>query len=203
MHFVTYCSRRTGGHQDGFQHVNNAHYIRWCEAGRIHWIMQLAHTAQTDKAFTEAAATAAADAAAAAAAGGAAQKLDMFAIVQQFMSGVETGPILKSIYYNFQSAVTYPDCVVVGSRIQALGRDRFSLTHRLVSIKQEKVVGEAEVSCSCCCVGREGGAASNGGRGGASRGDKAQLWSHFGRCCCFRIILCNCCLSLSLYIVCL
>lgn len=64
--------------------------------------------------------------------------------VTSFLSGVGVGPILKSIYFDFKSSVTYPDLLVIGSRLVSLQQDRFSVTHRLVSCGQERTVGESE-----------------------------------------------------------
>jgi acyl-CoA thioester hydrolase len=109
------------GEQDTFGHVNNAVYIRWVEASRIHWLMKLG---ETPIAGMEQAAVASA--------------------VAAFISGRGIGPILKSVFYDFKSPVTYPDLLIVGARLHSIGSDRFSLTHRLVSVEQEKIVGESE-----------------------------------------------------------
>ena len=61
-----------------------------------------------------------------------------------FMGGAGIGPILASVQCRFKSPVTFPDTVIVGTRIRDLGVDRFTMEHRLVSKAQGRIVAEGE-----------------------------------------------------------
>ncbi len=130
--------------QDSFGHVNNARYVTWSETGRIVWIGQMAEVKLKQTVHTPEGELSAAEATAA-----------LPSAVSRFLSGRGgAGPILKSVFLDYRTAVTYPDLVVVASRVGALSSgptsqsgeqpDRFSLTHRLVSTKLEAVVAECE-----------------------------------------------------------
>ena len=107
--------------QDIFGHVNNARYVTWAESARIRWLNSLAEVK-----FKRGAA-------------------DLPAAVEAFMTGTgSAGPILKSSFINHRASVTYPDVVVVGSRLRWVRSDRFSLSHRMVSLKDSCVVAEVE-----------------------------------------------------------
>jgi acyl-CoA thioesterase FadM len=61
------------------------------------------------------------------------------------------------VFFDYKSALTYPDTVIVGSRLTAVSSgndpsaaaDRFHLIHRLVSVKTGQVVGECEGVIVC------------------------------------------------------
>jgi acyl-CoA thioester hydrolase len=52
------------------------------------------------------------------------------------------GPILASTQARFVRPLTYPDTISVGARVVELGKDRFTLEHKIVSHGQGKVVTE-------------------------------------------------------------
>ncbi|MBK6433184.1 MAG: thioesterase family protein [Anaerolineae bacterium] len=54
------------------------------------------------------------------------------------------GPILASINCRFRYALTFPDTVTVGVRVVALGADRFTVLHRVVSQRAQVVAAEGE-----------------------------------------------------------
>src|ERR1051325_9255079 len=57
------------------------------------------------------------------------RRLDWFAYEKQ--TGV--GPILAATQARFRRALTYPDTISVGARVSAIGDDRFTMEHLLVS----------------------------------------------------------------------
>ena len=61
-----------------------------------------------------------------------------------FMGGAGIVPILASVQCRFKSPVTFPDCLIVGTRIRDLSVDRFTMEHRLVSTAQGRIVAEGE-----------------------------------------------------------
>ena len=54
------------------------------------------------------------------------------------------GPILASINCRFRYPLTYPDDVTVGVRVTALGADRFTVQHRVVSRQANVIAAEGE-----------------------------------------------------------
>jgi acyl-CoA thioester hydrolase len=52
------------------------------------------------------------------------------------------GPILAATQARFRRALTYPDNIAIGARAVALGEDRFTLEHLIVSEQQQVVVTE-------------------------------------------------------------
>lgn len=54
------------------------------------------------------------------------------------------GPILASINCRFRYPLTYPDDVTVGVRVSALGVDRFTVQHRVVSRQANVIAAEGE-----------------------------------------------------------
>jgi len=133
--------------QDAFGHVNNARYITYAESARIHWLAQLGAVTLTESVQTAKGDLSAAEATAA-----------LPRAAGNFLSGrAGAGPILKSVFFDYKSAATYPDVIVVGSRLTAVSGgsnasappDRFHLTHRLVSVKTGQLVGECEGVIVC------------------------------------------------------
>lgn len=55
-----------------------------------------------------------------------------------------TGPILASVKCNFRAPLTYPDLVLVGACVKDVEVDRFTVTHRIVSQKLDRVVADGE-----------------------------------------------------------
>jgi acyl-CoA thioester hydrolase len=54
------------------------------------------------------------------------------------------GPILAATRARFRKALTYPDDIAIAARVHALGADRFTLEHRIVSRRLGAVVTEGE-----------------------------------------------------------
>jgi acyl-CoA thioester hydrolase len=54
------------------------------------------------------------------------------------------GPILAATRARFRKALTYPDAIAIAARVHALGADRFTLEHRIVSRRLGGVVTEGE-----------------------------------------------------------
>jgi acyl-CoA thioester hydrolase len=54
------------------------------------------------------------------------------------------GPILASLTCNYHRPLTYPDTVVVGARVTAIGNSSFRMEHRIVSGATGKVAAEAD-----------------------------------------------------------
>jgi acyl-CoA thioester hydrolase len=61
-----------------------------------------------------------------------------------FMGGTGIGPILASVQCRFRSPVTFPDTLIVGTRMRDMKMDRFTMEHRLVSKTQARIVAEGE-----------------------------------------------------------
>lgn len=57
--------------------------------------------------------------------------------------GYSLGTVLVSIQCDFRHQLTYPDEIEIGARIDRVGNSSFNLSHRLVSIKQDRVAAEA------------------------------------------------------------
>jgi acyl-CoA thioester hydrolase len=60
------------------------------------------------------------------------------------MKATGIGPILHSISCRYRFPLTYPDRVQVGVRVVALGKDRLTVHHRLVSVQHERIAAEGE-----------------------------------------------------------
>lgn len=54
------------------------------------------------------------------------------------------GPILHSISCRFRIPVTYPDRVLVGTRVSDVGADRLTTQFRIVSLRHDAVAAEGE-----------------------------------------------------------
>jgi acyl-CoA thioester hydrolase len=64
------------------------------------------------------------------------RRVDWFAFQEQ--TGV--GPIMASTQARFRRAVTYPDQLLVGTRVSAMGEDRITMDYRIVSTKSGELV---------------------------------------------------------------
>jgi len=62
----------------------------------------------------------------------------------EFMEKTGIGPILASTRCRFLAPLTYPDRVLVGTRVTELGKDRFVLQDCLVSERLQRVVARGE-----------------------------------------------------------
>jgi acyl-CoA thioester hydrolase len=54
------------------------------------------------------------------------------------------GPILASVTCRYQRPLKYPDTVLVGSRVTAIGNTSFRMEHRIVSRALREVAAEAD-----------------------------------------------------------
>lgn len=63
-------------------------------------------------------------------------RLDWF----KFLDETGVGPILATAQARFRRAVTYPDTLLVGTRIGTMGEDRFTMDYRIVSMRLADVV---------------------------------------------------------------
>jgi acyl-CoA thioester hydrolase len=62
----------------------------------------------------------------------------------EFEEQTGIGPILHSTRARFRRPLTYPDTILIGARATALGDDRFTIEHRIVSRNSGEVVTEGE-----------------------------------------------------------
>ena len=67
-------------------------------------------------------------------------RLDWFEFEKQ--TGI--GPILQATQARFRRPLTYPDTISVTARVAAMERDRFTLDHRIISHRQERIVTEGQ-----------------------------------------------------------
>ena len=67
-------------------------------------------------------------------------RLDWFEFEKQ--TGI--GPILQATQARFRRPLTYPDPISVTARVAAMERDRFTLDHRIISHRQERIVTEGQ-----------------------------------------------------------
>jgi acyl-CoA thioester hydrolase len=56
------------------------------------------------------------------------------------------GPIVASVTCNYRAQMTYPDTVIVGTRVSKVGNSSFKFEQRLVSRATGAVVAEAEAT---------------------------------------------------------
>lgn len=64
--------------------------------------------------------------------------------LKQFMDQSGVGPILASIQCRFKFPLTFPDTLSVGTRVVELGDDRFTMNHRIVSQRHNRVAAEGD-----------------------------------------------------------
>lgn len=64
----------------------------------------------------------------------------------EYMDKYNVGPILKTSQCKYKVPLTYPDTVLVASRVTNLEEDRFLMEHIIYSQKLEKVVAEGSGS---------------------------------------------------------
>jgi len=103
------------GHHDAFRHVNNAHYLRFFESGRMQWVIALGNLL-----------------------GGKER-------AQAMLAGQGVSIILKSINVNFRRPVTFPDTLLIGHKaIVSSSRTQFTLAAAAYSYAQQAVVADSE-----------------------------------------------------------
>ena len=83
------------GDEDGFNHVNNVAYLRWCESARVDYL----------------------------------RRIDLFPDLPP--SGV--GPILANQACNYRRPLSYPDTVIIGTRVTSIRNSSFGMEHCIVS----------------------------------------------------------------------
>ena len=59
---------------------------------------------------------------------------------QAYLKETGIGPIVATAQARFRRAVTFPDALLVGARISAIGEDRYTMDYRIVSKKLADVV---------------------------------------------------------------
>lgn len=64
--------------------------------------------------------------------------------VTGFTTTEGVGPILASINCKFKFPLTFPDTVAVGTKITELGEDRFTMHHRVVSRRANRIAAEGD-----------------------------------------------------------
>ncbi|MDN3613955.1 MAG: acyl-CoA thioesterase [Vibrio gallaecicus] len=76
-------------------------------------------------------------------------RLDFFKHVElmEEMAVTKIGPVLGDTYCKYFRPVTYPDTLLIGSKITDVQDDRFTMEYTIVSSKQQKVttVGNATI----------------------------------------------------------
>lgn len=111
---------------DKFGHVNNVEFVRYMESGRVAALMDMA--AQRVDGVSES---------------------DLQRALSSLMSGRGIGVILKSVQVKYRRPLTYPDIVTVGSALTQLQADRFTLSHIVLSSRQQAVVAEGGGTLVC------------------------------------------------------
>jgi acyl-CoA thioester hydrolase len=61
------------------------------------------------------------------------------------MGASDRGWILASLTCRYRAPLTFPDTVSVGTRVASVGPDRYTMEHRVVSHRLQKVAAEGEV----------------------------------------------------------
>jgi acyl-CoA thioester hydrolase len=69
-------------------------------------------------------------------------RIDYMQAIDWFKFEDETGigPILAATQARYRRAVTYPDQLLVGARVSAMGEDRFTMEYRIASTKMNELV---------------------------------------------------------------
>ncbi|KAG2123478.1 Thioesterase/thiol ester dehydrase-isomerase [Suillus clintonianus] len=103
------------GHQDSFRHVNNAHYLRFIESGRMVWLVALGKALGGEER------------------------------VKAMLAGQGVSLILKSASINFRRPVTFPDTLLIGHKpIISSSRTQFTLNAVLYSYSQQAIVADSD-----------------------------------------------------------
>ncbi|KAJ3271301.1 hypothetical protein HDV01_006897 [Terramyces sp. JEL0728] len=61
-----------------------------------------------------------------------------------FLDGKGKGPIVKTITMNYRNLANYPDHIVLATKVDNIGKDRFVQHCRMVSLEKELVIADAE-----------------------------------------------------------
>jgi acyl-CoA thioester hydrolase len=69
-------------------------------------------------------------------------RIDYFEKLAMPHDGTGLGPILASVSCNFRQQVTYPDHVLIGTRISGIGTSSMVVEHGIASERQGRIVAE-------------------------------------------------------------
>jgi acyl-CoA thioester hydrolase len=64
--------------------------------------------------------------------------------IMDLMARTSIGPILAATSCRFKTPLTYPDTVLVGTKVINIEEDRFTMEHCAVSIKHQKIAAEGD-----------------------------------------------------------
>lgn len=62
--------------------------------------------------------------------------------LKQMKDRHQIGPILAAVACDYRRQITYPDTVLIGSRVSKIGRTSFAMEHALVSTSQRVLAAE-------------------------------------------------------------
>lgn len=62
----------------------------------------------------------------------------------EFLNKGTVAPILHSIQCRYRAAVTWPDTIIVATRVTAIGVDRMTYQHRVISQRLNRIAAEGE-----------------------------------------------------------
>ncbi|KAG0697945.1 HotDog domain-containing protein [Suillus ampliporus] len=103
------------GHHDAFRHVNNVHYLRFIESGRIPWVMAFGKALGGEER------------------------------ANAMLAGQGVSIILKSVNVNFKRPVTFPDTLLIGHKpMISSSRTHFTLNAVLYSYSQQAIVADSD-----------------------------------------------------------
>ncbi|KAJ3328495.1 hypothetical protein HDU76_009851 [Blyttiomyces sp. JEL0837] len=109
------------GEMDIYKHLNNVHYMRYFESGRIAYFDQVIGANLDEQSYRD------------------------------FIDARTVGPILKSASIKYIYPVVYPDTLTIGVKVdpKSVQKDRFTQSFKAVSHVHNKVVasGEAVIVC--------------------------------------------------------
>ncbi|KAF8316669.1 Thioesterase/thiol ester dehydrase-isomerase [Clavulina sp. PMI_390] len=105
------------GESDSFRHINNVHYARYAESGRIRFMEQMALDTKGPQG------------------------------VKDLLAGQGIGLILKKLTINYRRPVVYPDTLLIAQKPHTLEPTAFSHTTLFYSLAHNKPVATAESVC--------------------------------------------------------
>ncbi|NPV04151.1 MAG: acyl-CoA thioesterase [Syntrophaceae bacterium] len=69
--------------------------------------------------------------------------------VPEFLARDPVGPILAETACRFRAALSYPDTVSVGARVESVGEDRFVMRYAVLSHRLGRLAAEGEGTLVC------------------------------------------------------
>lgn len=69
--------------------------------------------------------------------------------VPEFLARDPVGPILAETACRFRAALSYPDTVSVGARVESVGEDRFVMRYAVLSRRLGRLAAEGEGTLVC------------------------------------------------------